>query len=471
MNHTTCRLAPLLALMLGVAQAQTTVASQTATEPSLRYTVLAKDTLIGFSNDVLVSPKAWPEVARFNALPNPNVISVGQQINVPLRLLKHKAEGVKVLSTSGDVNVAAGASLAEGQPIKVGANSSAVIELADKSRVKMGPGTLAEVLKNRNYPDRGAAKSLSDTWYAGLMRVVQGQIEVLATKTERRAEPLRVQLPTAVVGVRGTVFRAGVLGNNATTEVLQGRVQADNSAQGTGAPVGAGFGALIDPTQREVKAVALLAAPNFAGVSSELVKPAASFNFAPVPGAVAYRVQVASDADFNNLVQDSKTSSAQANLSGLALGGWHVRARGIDTAGLEGFDGAIRVALKAAPVVIAVPALPMSPLFAPLVMNRAQLSARQGQTWLTLPALDANHTQLHVQLAADAQFSKVLLSQALVAQQVNLGALAQGSYFVRVTGVDAQNRNNSSPVYRLELDANWGETVLNQSSPLEPVGR
>lgn len=58
-------------------------AVSTATrEPRIPYTVKPKDTLILLSNQLLEKPAAWPQVARFNRLKNPNVLNPGQILNI-----------------------------------------------------------------------------------------------------------------------------------------------------------------------------------------------------------------------------------------------------------------------------------------------------------------------------------------------------------------------------------------------------
>jgi len=68
-------LAAALAAACGLARA--------ADEPMLAYTVSAHDTLIGLNRTLFASPKAWPEVARINRLPDPNKITPGQVLMVP----------------------------------------------------------------------------------------------------------------------------------------------------------------------------------------------------------------------------------------------------------------------------------------------------------------------------------------------------------------------------------------------------
>lgn len=458
----------LLAVVALSAQAQTSAGTDTR-EPSLRYTVVKQDRLINFAKELLADPADWREVAKFNRMANPDRLTVGQQIDVPLRLLKFRAQQVEVLSASGDVSVAKGAVLAEGAQVRVGANSSVVLGLSDGSQIKVLPNSLAEVSKNRMYSQRDASRAISETWYSGVMRLAQGQVEVLASKAQR-AETLKVVLPTAVVGVRGTVFRAGVVGsNNAKTEVVEGLVYADNPAQGSGATLGAGFGAVIDPTQREVKAVALLPAPVLAAESSARL-PDSELQWGAVAGAASYRVQVARDAGFNELVLDERSTSPRVRLAALAQGNWHARARGIDAAGLEGLDASTRLAMLA-------PLPPPAPAPAPLAANpyqslavsSAALTFASGETVLALRGLTPA-MQSHTLVFAANRDLAAGAKRMPAAARVSLGKLAVGEYFLRFVCNAPCATQVQSPLYRLELDASWGDSVVQQLGPLTKVG-
>mgnify|MGYP003799258219 CR=1 FL=1 len=72
-------------------------------EPTLPYTVQSGDKLIVLARDMLVRPGAWAEVARFNGLPDPDVIHPGQTVNIPLRLLKSTPVTGTVVSVQGQV--------------------------------------------------------------------------------------------------------------------------------------------------------------------------------------------------------------------------------------------------------------------------------------------------------------------------------------------------------------------------------
>ncbi len=320
-----------------------------AAEPSQRFVLKKNESLSTFSETWLTTSKTWPEIAKLNRLKNPHRISEGQEIIVPLRYLRVEQHPAAVVNASGDTSLAVGAKLSQGQQIKTGANSSAVIELADQSRVKLLPGSVAELVRNGSYAARGSEKAISNTWYSGVLRLVQGQVEVLATKRQR-LEDLKILMPTSVVGVRGTVFRVGLMDKNRSkTEVVEGAVSAENTTQNSSATVSAGFGVVIDPTAKELKPAALLPAPDLSALPSELKRPTVSASFPALAGAVSYRIQIAKDAAFNEIVADLPSPTPSVSFNGLADGAWHLRARGVDAQGLEGADRATRLSLLPAP--------------------------------------------------------------------------------------------------------------------------
>jgi hypothetical protein len=439
-----------------------------AAEPTLPYTVKASDKLITFSNEVLVSPQAWGEVARLNGLANPNLIFPGQKLNIPLRLIKSQAAASRVISVEGSVTrggqpLQVGAPVPEGSQLATGANSSAIIELGDGSRVKLLPGSLAEVVTNKTYAMRNAAQSGSTNWFSGVMRLAEGSLETVASTLTQRAEPLQIRTPTSSVGVRGTVFRVGFDGasKDSRTEVLEGKVRADNPAQGSGADLPLGTGAVIKPAEREVKVVNLLAAPDLSGVSADVLKPQAAWPMPSLSGASAYRVQVASDDKFNAIVRDLKVTNASADLSSLPNGNWFARVRGIDGQGLEGFDSVKLIAVKDGQWRVSYSSLRFDGGQTLVAWTGVQPNgqALAAERYSAVVARDAALSQgvVNVQMASDARGS-----------ELNLGNLSPGVYFIKLRSTTGGAFTDSA-VYRFELPGNWGATVLHVMAALEPA--
>jgi hypothetical protein len=447
-------------------QAQTAVSA--AKEDSLVYTVKASDSVIKFTQGMLMDPKTWPEVARFNQLKNPNVIFPGQKLDIPLRFLKAQPAGGKIISAEGDVSLGGsaaspGAAIGDGSKLKTGPNSSAVIELGDGSRVKILPNSLAELVTNRNYAMRDASSSGSTNWFSGLMRLSEGALEALASKTTKRATPLKIETPTSVVGVRGTEFRVAFddpLGKASRTEVIEGKVRADNPAQASGADLPMGTGAVVKPTEKEVKVVMLLPAPDLSNISNEVLKPQGSWLMPTLAGASAYHVQVASDEQFDKIVRDLKVANnASADLSSLPNGNWFARVRGIDAIGLEGFNSVKLIAVK-------------DTERREWRVTYSSINFSDGKTALNWDGQQAGGQPMAASsytatLARDAALtqSAVTLQSAAGQTSMVLGDLKPGVYYISLQNAAGLR----SQTYRFELSGNWAQTEFDKTAALQEV--
>jgi hypothetical protein len=448
--------------LAGPAWSQTPVPA----EPSLPYTVKPSDKLIRLSREMLNRPNDWNEVARYNKMKDPNFIKPGQRLEIPLRLLKSTPSAAKVISVSGDVQsggraLAVGAAVPEGTSVQTGPESSAVVQLGDGSQVKLLPNSLAQVVSNREYAMRDASASGSTTWFSGLMRLSQGALETLATKLSTRAMPLQIETPTSLVGVRGTQFRVAFddpASKNARTEVLEGLVRADNPAQQSGADLPKGTGALIKPAEKDIRVVKLLEAPDLSGIPSDVTRPAGTWPLPALAGAAAYRVQVASDADFNQIVRDLKLDGAAAGapLGTLVAGNWYARVRGIDAKGIEGFDAVKQLVVR-------------NP--AQWRVSSSSLALRDGQTVLTLAPVQADGRALaaasySAEVASDAAMASIIAKPSAPEPRLLLGDLKPGVYYVRLR---AGGQAPDTDVYRFELPGNWGATIFDVGFALVKV--
>lgn len=432
-------------------------------EPSLPYTVKPSDKLIVLAKEMLNKPTDWNEVAKFNHMKDPNFIKPGQKLDIPLRLLKARSLTGTLVSAEGEVRLgsapaATGSPVPEGSRLQTGPNSSAVVQLSDGSQVKLLPGTLAEVVTQRDYAVRDASASGSTTWFSGLIRLTMGALETLASKTTNRASPLQIETPTSLVGVRGTQFRVAYedpATQNARTEVMEGLVRADNPAQQSGADLPRGTGAVINPAQKEVKVVTLLAAPALDAAPAEVLQPQALWPLPALQGASAFRVQVASDERFDKIVRDLKAGgSGSVALPGLANGNWYLRVRGIDAQGLEGFDAVKLIAVKDGRW---------------QVINTG-IRVLNGDTLLSFGSSSSSpFTTIEAELALDADFTRPVRKATLTTPLWNLGTLGGATYYVRFKAVDASGSQLPSETYRFELPGNWGITVFDVSSPLQRV--
>ena len=419
------------------------VTTHAADDPMLEYTVSPRDTLITLSTTVFASPAAWREIAALNQVRNPNRIYPGQVLKVPARLMRFKTSPAKLLVATGDVRVAgvaaaAGAALNEGQTLETGEAGSAVVELADGSRLRMPPSSLAEVVSSRHYgtpaalaaagtPD--AAQSATTGWFSGALRLVRGSVELFASKV-LRARPLEVTTPTAVVGVRGTQYRVSydeAAAGSTRAEVLDGNVRLDTATAATatsGADVAAGFGAAVDQTAAAPSVVPLPTAPDLSALPERFERPLIRFQL-PAESTPT-RIQVAADEGFDQIVSDQRVQpGTDIRIAGLPDARWHLRARRIDTLGIEGFDSQRAFELKARPE--------------PPASNTPRANAKQtvgdvAFSW----APNAEARSVRLQVARDESFKELVLDQnGITAGSFTLAMAEEGQFVWRMASVRA----------------------------------
>jgi hypothetical protein len=466
------------AIIFIVFSSLSSAALATMTEPYVSYTVQPNDSLQGLARTLLQQPSQWGQVAKLNGLKNPNLIQPGQVIDIPKSLLNLNSQpriamSGKVLSVEGDVKlggqaVQAGAAVPEGASLQTGPNSSAVVELGDGSRVQLMPKTLAEVTAQHGYALRDPSGSASTTWFSGAIRLVEGVLDTLAEKKAKRATPLEVTTPTSVVGVRGTQFRVAYedpASGTARTEVIEGNVRNDITAQKVSANVGGGFGAAMKPTDREVKVVALLPALPAEQLPSQVVRNTSSnaaWTVGSLKGAAGYRAQFATDEKFAQIRGDFKSASTAVDVTALANGSYYARVRGIDPSGIEGFDAIKLVQISAAPVAVTWPR--------EIYLGASASYRLDGLLLKIYDRSTIKPEQLTVQVARDAAFTQGLQSTPV---SPNATALlpnvptGQRSY-VRFTS-SAPGQQGVSATFVMDVPANWGSTVLGLTQALQPV--
>jgi hypothetical protein len=466
----------LLAIALGVALpavhaapvATPAPAAPAADEGMLAYTVTSHDTLIGLNRTLFAAPGAWKEVSRLNHLSNSNRIHAGQVLMVPAHFLHSKVVPAQLLSAFGDVRiadkpVAAGVAFNVGESIRTGESSTAVVLLADGSHVKLAPNTEGRLDEQRRFQIKATAAAIDDGLVAATLRLLSGSVEVFASKV-LRARPLEVSTPTAVIGVRGTVYRvrndvtpataSASAVNASATEVLEGKVHAQVGAAATqAADVPAKFGAPLEPGKKPV-VLPLPPAPDLSALPAQ-------FDQLPIKlhlgGPLPLRVQVANDAAFDHIQLDLHVAAGDdIRIPQLADGDWHLRVRRISPEGLEGLDGLRDFTLRARPE---------SPFLVEPPANAKRPVGDVALRWTHNP--DA--ATYVVEVARDAQFKQIALRDEQVrGEQLvfhpadsDFGA-ADGVYWWHVVSVNADGRRGA-----------WGDTqaLILRATPRAPLGR
>ena len=426
----------LAALLLGVSVAS--AAPPVDPLPEWRYTLRPGDTLIGVSQRYLARPADWPRVKQLNRIANPYRLVPGSSLRIPLAWLKQTPAPAAVVAVSGNVRVVppgeAGRALQVGEALHAGAqlaaaaNSSATLRFADGSVLVLQPGARLMLDTVSVYAGGGMADTR--------LRLQQGRVEIGANPGRTPGSRLQVITPSAVAAVRGTQFRVGANDSATQQETLEGEVAFD--ASGTRVAVAAGQGSVAEAGQPPSAPVALLSAPDLAGLPARVDTLPLGFEWPALPGAVAWLAQIAPDARFETVLLESTATGPRARFADLPDGDYVMRVRAVDARGLQGRD---------ARHVFTLDARPFAPLLtAPAVRVR---DARPTLAWSGVVGADG----YRVQLARSDDFSAPLVDASQADTRWQPAApLEPGPYFWRVASVAGTETGPFSPVRRLVFD-------------------
>jgi hypothetical protein len=194
---------------------------------------------------------------------------------------------------------------------------------------------------------------------------------------------------------------------------------------------------------------------------------AAPWAVGSLAGAESYRAELAQDSAFTQIVFDTKSTSRSINLAAAPDGNYFARVRGIDAAGIEGYN-----AVRPIQIQVAAAAAPVSLIWIREI-NVAATADFLPEGMLLRANITASDTprNLQIQVAQDAAMTQGLQSLPLDASgRVLLKDLKAGERrFVRFTGTTPQGLAGNSPVMILELPGNWGSTVFGMTSALQPL--
>lgn len=419
---------PLSVALLLVAQAAWAVAATPvappapADEPVHTHVMAAGDTLIGLGRRLLADPTQWTQLARDNRVKDPRRLPVGFALRIPLRLMRTEAVPATVLASRGAVR-SAGATLASGQAVAEGADVStgddgqATLRLVDGTVLRLRAGGRVRIDESRRVLGTDGVRSG--------VKLEQGRVEIQA-KPARGGQPgFRIGTPQGVLAVRGTEFRVSIDGGATRGEVLEGAVAVTGSA-GDPQRVAAGFGTVVDASGA-ASPTALLAAPDLSALPPVHERPLVRLPLAAQPGAQAYRVQVARDDSFDQVLVDLRSATPELRIAGLDDGRYPMRLRAIDARGLEGQDARGTLVLKARPE----PPLPRSP--APRTVIRG---TQVDLAWAA--NADAAHYRLQIARAdgGPPDFAAPLQDRRdLTTLTASVEGLAPGAYSWRLASV------------------------------------
>jgi hypothetical protein len=396
-----------------------------AAEPrSVEVRVSKDDTLIALCQKYLQQPEKWQAVARLNRLAQPNLLTPGQKLVIPVQMLKAVPLEARVSFLKGtgfrkDSGAAGWVPLHQGDTVRVGnwlksgPESSIEVCFAD--------GTLFLLRENTTLSVKTAQQGLLH-----LLRVLYLEAGKIVTRVKAatgRDSRFEIETPSALAAARGTEYRVGV-DQQATTraELLESSI--DFSSMGSSVALHQDEGSVAKYQEPPTPPRKLLPPPQPVDLRPSYAAARLSLRFAPVQGAAAYRVVLARDPEGKDSVKEATIAPADSFEAAPEDGSYYLIASSIDALGLEGrLSQPRQLVLHRVAQKTAVPDIAEPRDTARLQTTGAAIA------WQKV----AGAAGYRLQIARDPGFAQPLRDEsALEAPAYATGALSAGSYYLRL---------------------------------------
>ncbi|ALK30318.1 peptidase M23 [Burkholderia plantarii] len=314
------------------------------------YVTNEGDTLYEISTRYLQGPDDWRLVARLNGVPAPKRLRRGVVIRLPAARLRRERLTARVIALHGAVERAgrdgafaalgAEATLSEGDRLRTGHDGFVTLELTDGTHLSLPPDSQIDVAMLRR-------TVLTDVFEREL-ELRRGSVDSEVTHLKKPDDRFQIRSPSVVAGVRGTHFRVDYDADGQAltrVEVLDGTVGVEPDAPRAGRRraakpgatlVHANFGSVTGADGQVGAPVPLLDAPRLAKPGNVQDDAQVGFEIVPLDGARAYRVELASDAGFLDLLREVQSDAPGVRFADLPDGSYFVRIAALDANGLEG---------------------------------------------------------------------------------------------------------------------------------------
>lgn len=337
----TCCLMAFAALLADATLLPHEAKAQTAQDDeSISYTVQRGDTLISLARTWMTRASDWQQVQRINRIASPNRLSIGSQLAIPVRLLKSRPASATVAAFRGDAQagpvggglqaVTRGQALSEGARVVTGPASSLSLALTDGSVITLPSNSALRIARLR--------KLLITDSIDYELALDKGTVRSRVSPFRNRHDRFRLRNPIAVSAVRGTDFRSHYDADQARAELIEGGLAISGAATAAETRLEAEFGAVIGKAGG-VAVEQLLPPPVLAAGGAMQRAPTLAFAIGAVPGARSYRLVIARDSGFIDIVDDASATAPQLTLPSLPNGNYFARFTAIAASGLEGMPG------------------------------------------------------------------------------------------------------------------------------------
>ena len=389
---------------------------------TIDITIGHKDCLINICKQYLEHPEQWPTIARLNNLADPNRLSPGQTLKLPVDMLKGIPVNGTVSFIKGTVSAKTSAqttwqplrlhdAVAVGSDIKTGPDSAVELSFTDGTVLLMRADSSLKV----------STSKMSRTHVLRRIYLQAGKVISNIKAATGRENRYEIQTPSSRAAARGTEYRVSVDDRLATrAEVLEGIV--DTAAMGQKVTLNRNEGTLVRMNAPPLQPSRLLPPPEAIGMEPLYRKLPLTVRFSKVEGAAAYSVVLTRDPAANDIIRGMIIKPDELlEVGDLAEGSYYLSSYSIDAIGLEGSQSApaaLRLTLQPPQPVISAPA------------KDASLRSREvAFTWQK----EQNASGYHLQIAADSEFRRLVVDAAAIRETgYTTGSLPFGAYHCRL---------------------------------------
>ncbi|MCL2297662.1 MAG: FecR domain-containing protein [Proteobacteria bacterium] len=314
----------------------------------IEYTVQPGDSISSLSERYLDGRARWGAIAKLNPGLDIHKLRSGQKLYLPENRIRSVSKPARVLKINGQaqsdgINLQEGQQLAAGTVIDVDADSFVTLQLDDGSILVIEPNTRARLDELRQ---------LSTGSQRSLIHIDHGRINAKPSPQTTPGARFEISTPSATTAVRGTHFRVGENEGKTTVTVIEvdkGRVLVATPEKSESVIVPAGNGSIVAAGQAPSTPKPLLPAPDLSALPEKHTQTILEIVFPPVANAAAYRVTVARDETFNDVVAVNENTLPQLKVANLPDGQYYLRARAVSAEGLHGLEAHNAFLLHARP--------------------------------------------------------------------------------------------------------------------------
>jgi hypothetical protein len=393
------------------------------------YTIRAGDNLWVLTERYCDSLARLRGLQRLNRISDPYHIPPGTALRIPLAWMKSGPGSARVATFVGPVSITKrdlqssavpDAILSQGDLIETGADANVTVQFGDGNRVTLLSGSSLRLETLLDYPNGAGVVGLE---------LLRGRAESEILNTGGSKSRVRIKTPAGITSVRGTELRVGIADAALSrTEVLTGTVNVANA--GREIAVEAGHGTIVRKGEPPQTPVALLPAPDLSSVPESITRVSTPLRFATVPGAAAYRVQLAASVSFSPILFEAQLSDPNLVSPPLPNARYVMRVRAIDASGLEGHNAERNLELDIRPD----PPVAAEPADAAVIANASPMFR-----WEVSPG--NRSVRYRLQIAHDSAFTKIFADISDLREGITLTQpLPSGPYYWRVAALGEDRR-------------------------------